>query len=184
MLQTLAQVTTAEPAYNGGAGMGVFLAAYIALIVLLLASMWKIFTKAGKPGWASLVPIYNGIVLLEIVGRPIWWILLMLIPFVNIVVTIIVLVDLAKAFGKGTGFALLMMFLPFIGYPILAFTDTQYKGVASAAGGTPAGGGNLPSDQAAATAPENLAAPQPVSQQPSAQEQQPPQPPEQPKQQF
>ena len=70
----------------------------------MIVVMWKIFVKAGKPGWGCIVPIYSTILQLEIAGRPIWWIFLMLIPFVNIVVSIIVILDFAKAFGKGTGF--------------------------------------------------------------------------------
>jgi len=86
------------------------------------------FTKAGKPGWASIIPIYNAIVLLEIAGKPIWWIVLLFIPLVNFIVIIIVVIDLAKNFGKGTGFGLGLAFLPFIFYPILGFGDAKYRG--------------------------------------------------------
>ena len=99
---------------------------YVAFMVVMLAAMWKIFTKAGKPGWAAIVPIYNIIVLLEIVCKPIWWFILLLIPFVNIIVLIIVLIELAKRFGKGVGFAIGMLILPFIFYPMLAFGDAKY----------------------------------------------------------
>ncbi|HNR38904.1 MAG TPA: DUF5684 domain-containing protein, partial [Acidobacteriota bacterium] len=69
-----------------GAGFGcVFFVIYAAIIILFNASLWKIFVKAGKPGWAAIVPIYNIIVLLEVVGRPLWWIVLLIIPCVNIV---------------------------------------------------------------------------------------------------
>lgn len=101
---------------------------YIALIALILAALWKLFVKAGKPGWAALVPIYNMVVLLEIVGRPIWWVVLMLIPFVNIVVSIITAHDFSKSFGKGVGTTLLLLFLPFVGYPMLAWGDAKYVG--------------------------------------------------------
>lgn len=107
--------------------------AYLAFVVLALAAMWKIFTKAGKPGWAALIPIYNIIVLLEIVGRPVWWLVLMLIPFVNIVVAVIVTHDLSKAFGKGVGQTLLNLFLPFIGYPMLAWGNASYHAPAAPA---------------------------------------------------
>ncbi len=110
---------------------------YLAVVVLMLASMWKIFTKAGKPGWAAIVPIYNIIVLLEVVGRPIWWFVLMLIPFVNIVVWIIVLHDLSKVFGKGVGMTLLNIFLPFIGYPMLAWGAVTYTKPATPSGAAP-----------------------------------------------
>jgi hypothetical protein len=110
---------------------------YLAVVVLMLASMWKIFTKAGKPGWAAIVPIYNIIVLLEVVGRPVWWFVLMLIPFVNIVVWIIVLHDLSKVFGKGVGMTLLNIFLPFIGYPMLAWGAATYTKPATPSGAAP-----------------------------------------------
>jgi len=117
--------------------MGMFgLLAYIGVIVLVIVSIWKIFEKAGKPGWAAIIPIYNMIVLLEIVRKPIWWIVLMLIPLVNIVVAIIVYVELAKAFGKSAGFGIGMIFLSFIFLPMLAFGDDQYlDGAASSSGG-------------------------------------------------
>ncbi|MCX7743883.1 MAG: DUF5684 domain-containing protein [Flavobacteriales bacterium] len=99
---------------------------YLAIIVLMIASLWKIFTKAGKPGWACIVPIYNIIVMLEMVGKPTWWVILYLIPFVNIVVAIIINIQLAKVFGKDTGFAIGMILLPFIFFPMLAFGNAQY----------------------------------------------------------
>lgn len=103
---------------------------YIAVIVLLIASLWIIFKKAKKPGWACIVPIYDVIVLLEIVGKPWWWLLLMLIPGVNIVLGIWVINLLSKSFGKGVGFTLGLIFLSVIFYPILAFGDAKYKGPA------------------------------------------------------
>ena len=105
---------------------------YLAIIVLVIAGMWKVFTKAGKPGWACIVPIYNIIVLLEIAGRPIWWIVLLFIPFVNFVILILLGIDVAKSFGKGTGFGLGLAFLGFIFYPILGFGDASYRGPAAA----------------------------------------------------
>jgi hypothetical protein len=101
---------------------------YIAVIVLVIAGLWKTFVKAGEPGWAAIIPIYNYIVALKIIGRPIWWIILFFIPFVNFVVGIIVAIDLAKAFGKGTGFGIGLFFLSFIFIPILGFGDAQYQG--------------------------------------------------------
>jgi hypothetical protein len=112
-----------------GAAIGlVFGLIYLAVIVLCIAGIWKIFTKAGKPGWAAIVPIYNIIVLLEIVGKPIWWIVLFLIPCVNLVAIILIALALAKSFGKETGFAIGMIVLPFIFYPMLGFGDASYKG--------------------------------------------------------
>lgn len=100
----------------------------IALLVLYIASIWKVFEKAGKPGWAAIVPIYNIIVLLEIAGKPVWWIILMLIPLVNIIIAIIVLHQISLSFGKGTGFTLGLLFLGIIFWPMLGFGDAQYVG--------------------------------------------------------
>jgi hypothetical protein len=98
------------------------------VLILMLAANWKIFTKAGQPGWACLVPIYNVVVLLKIIQRPMWWVVLMLVPLVSIVVAIITLFDLAKVFGKGAGFGVGLLFLPFIFYPILGFDESEYQG--------------------------------------------------------
>jgi hypothetical protein len=113
--------------YGGGGADVVGVIIYLALIVFFVVVGWKIFAKAGKPGWAVIIPIYNIIVMLEIVNRPIWWIILYLIPIVNAIVGIIVIVDLAKSFGKGVGFAIGMIFLGIIFFPILAFGDAQYS---------------------------------------------------------
>jgi hypothetical protein len=107
-------------------GLG-FSVVMLAFTVLMIASVWKIFTKAGKPGWAAIVPIYNLVVLLEIVGKPIWWIILCLIPFVNFVALILLAIALAEKFGKGAGFGVGLAFLPFVFYPMLAFGDARYK---------------------------------------------------------
>lgn len=101
---------------------------WLAVVALVVVSMWKLFVKAGKPGWAAIIPFYNMIVLLEIVGRPLWWFVLLLVPFVNIVVAIIVTHDMSKSFGRGLGTTLLLLFLPFIGYPLLGFGDAKYVG--------------------------------------------------------
>ena len=99
----------------------------LAFIVLILASIWKVFTKAGKPGWACIVPIYNVIVLLEIAGKPLWWILLMFIPLVNLVIGILVAIEIAKKFGQTAGFGVGLALLPFIFYPILGFGEARYQ---------------------------------------------------------
>lgn len=99
----------------------------LAVIVFYIATMWKVFEKAGKPGWASIIPIYNTIVLLQISGKPGWWVLLYLIPVVNIVIAVIATLGLAANFGKGVGFAVGLMLLGFIFFPILAWGDAQYQ---------------------------------------------------------
>jgi hypothetical protein len=118
----------AEAAAAGGIGAGVMIL-YIALIVLAIVGMWKLFTKAGKPGWASLIPIYNTCVLIDIAGKPMWWILLMLIPLVNIVIAILVAIGLAKNFGRGTGTVIGLILLPNIFLLILAFGSAEYNRV-------------------------------------------------------
>ena len=115
---------------------GVFMLVWLAVVVVSIASLWKLYIKAGQPGWAGIVPIYNIIVLLTIVGRPIWWIALFCVPFVNIIVLIIVFIDLAKSFGKDLGFAIGMILLSIIFLPMLAFGDSQYVGP-SAGGAAP-----------------------------------------------
>ena len=130
LLQDTTTTTTGLPPYAAAMGTGAMIC-WIVLVLLILIGMWKVFVKAGKPGWAAIIPIYNMIVLLEIAGKPLWWIILLLIPFVNIIVIIIVLVALARNFGKGVGFALGLLILPFIFYPILGFGDARYQPVAA-----------------------------------------------------
>lgn len=119
--------TAAEDTVSGPAAFVLGVVA-LAFFVLLFAAMWRIFTKAGEAGWKSIIPIWNLIVLLRIGGRPAWWVVLLLLPFLNIVVLIMMYVDLAKAFGKGIGFALGLLLLGFIFLPLLAFGDAHYRG--------------------------------------------------------
>ena len=98
------------------------------IALLLIVAMWKVFTKAGQPGWASIIPIYNLYIWCKIVGRPGWWIILLLIPFVNIIVGIILCIDMAKSFGKGVGFGIGLALLGIIFWPILGFGSAQYQG--------------------------------------------------------
>ena len=109
-----------------GGGIGAIIG--LAFVVLMIASMWKVYVKAGQPGWAAIVPIYNIIVLLNIVGKPLWWIILFCIPFVNFVIIIMIMIELAKSFGKSTGFAFGLLLLGFIFFPILGFGDARYQG--------------------------------------------------------
>jgi uncharacterized membrane protein len=100
----------------------------LAIVIVTVAGMWKTFEKADQPGWGCLIPFYNLYLMLKIAGRPGWWLLLLLVPLVNIVVAIVVYLDLARNFGKGTGFALGLLFLGFIFFPILGFGDARYQG--------------------------------------------------------
>ncbi len=95
--------------------------------IIMLVALWKIFKKAGKKGWESIIPIYNLIVLLEISGLPTWYLVLYLIPLVNIYAVFKTYIELSKKFGKDTGFGVLMVFFPVICMPILAFSNCTYK---------------------------------------------------------
>ncbi len=101
---------------------------YWIILILVLVAMWKVFTKAKQPGWACLIPFYNVYVMLLIAGKPGWWLILMFIPFVNIVICIITYIAIANNFGKGVGFGIGLTFLPFIFFPILGFGDSKYIG--------------------------------------------------------
>jgi hypothetical protein len=111
-----------------GGGDAVFIIVILGIVVLALAGLWATFSKAGEPGWACIVPIYNMIVLCRIGGKPEWWFLLMLIPLVGIIIQIVVLAGVAENFGKGGGFVVGLIFLPFIFYPLLGFGDAEYVG--------------------------------------------------------
>jgi hypothetical protein len=111
---------------------GVLFIPMLIVSVIMIIAFWKIFTKAGKPGWAAIIPIYNVIVLLEIVGKPVWWIILFLIPCVNIIFGIWTINLLSKSFGQSEGFTIGMLLLGVVFYPILAFGNYQYMGPAAA----------------------------------------------------
>jgi hypothetical protein len=126
----LAQETTDYTTSSGGSPVPGIIGLLVAL--LMIVAMWKVFVKAGQPGWASIIPIYNLYIWCKIVGRPAWWIILMLIPFVNIIVGIVLCIDMAKSFGKGAGFGIGLVFLGIIFLPILGFGSAQYQGPAAA----------------------------------------------------
>lgn len=113
-----------------GAWAGLMAAYWFFVVVVSvwgIICMWRIFTKAGQPGWAAIIPFYNTYIMLKIVGRPGWWLVLFFIPLVNIVIGIMVSIDLAKCFGHGGGFAVGLILLSFIFYGILAFDQSQYR---------------------------------------------------------
>ena len=133
----LPRMILAQEDFGGGGGGGAFGAGFLLvwflLVVLLFAGMWKTFAKAGKPGWAAIVPFYNIFVLCEIVGRPTWWaIVAILVPCVNVVFLILLYIDLAKSFGKGAGFGVGLAFLAPIFFPMLGFGDAKYVGPVAA----------------------------------------------------
>jgi hypothetical protein len=119
---------------------GAYFATLIITYVIAVVPIWVIFTKAGEAGWQALIPIWNTIVLIKIAGKPIWWIILFLIPIVNIVILILILHGLSVSFGHGAGFTVGLFFLSLIFYYILAFGSSRYRGpggVASTAGYQP-----------------------------------------------
>lgn len=150
---TTTTTTTVDPAAAIAIGIGALM---IMLVVSLLSYVFfsiclmKIFKKAGRhDAWAAWIPIYNAWVTAEISGRPGWWALLSMIPVVNIIITILIAIDLVKSFGKSTVYVLLLIFVPIIGYPMLAFGDATYQGPAGPEKGamppaTPAGGSSMP----------------------------------------
>jgi hypothetical protein len=103
---------------------------YLAFIVLMIVSAWKINEKANQPGWACLIPIYSTYITLKIIGKPTWWLFMFLIPIANIIFAIMMVNLLAKSYGKDTGFTIGLIFLPFIFYPILGLGDAEYQGPA------------------------------------------------------
>ena len=105
---------------------------YIAVIALFVVSMWKLFVRAGKPGWTSLIPIYNNVVMTEIAGKPLWWVLMLFVPIVNIVFAFLILYHFSKAYGKSDGFSIGVALLSIIFLPLLAFSDAKYQGPATA----------------------------------------------------
>lgn len=111
-----------------GIGFGIFL---LGIIVLTIIAKWKVYEKANQPGWAVLVPFYNTIVFLQIVGKPWWWIFLMFIPYVNLIFIVWASNMLSKSFGKDEAFTVGIVLLPYVFYPIIAFSkDMHYLGPA------------------------------------------------------
>ena len=100
----------------------------LAILAFYIYTGWKLFEKAGQPGWAAIIPIYNIIVLLKIVGKPTWWILLLIIPVVNYVFLVWTYNMLSKSFGKEEGFTVGLVLLGIVFLPILALGDAKYIG--------------------------------------------------------
>jgi len=117
----------------GGAAMGMMMFFYLAFFIITAIGLWKVFEKAGKPGWAAIIPIYNIIVMLEIVGKPVWWIILFFIPLVGFIMWIIVANQISLSFGQGIGMTILLIFLAFIGFLVLGFGDAKYVGTGGSA---------------------------------------------------
>ena len=104
----------------------VLLLMYFAVVAFYIVAGWKVFAKAGEPGWGVFVPIYNLYLICKISGRPEWWLILFFIPLVNVVIGLIIAMDIAKAFSKSSGFGIGLWLLGFIFVPILGFGSAQY----------------------------------------------------------
>lgn len=132
----LTNVMVAQQSGGGGGAalvIGcVFNLIMLAVAIVMIAGAWKMFAKAGQPGWGCIVPIYNGYLLCKIAGRPGWWLILLILFPISIIFGIIVSIDIAKSFGKDVGFGIGIAFLGFIFIPILGFGDAQYQGPAAA----------------------------------------------------
>jgi hypothetical protein len=125
-------IYTQDERAAGGIGSSVaaivFCGAMLLATVILVAGYWRLFTKAGQPGWAILVPIYNMIVMQQVAGKPLWWIVLYFIPVVNIVIAVLCVFAVAENFGKGRAYGLGMLFFPWVFVPMLAFSDARFAG--------------------------------------------------------
>jgi hypothetical protein len=114
---------------------GVMMMVFLVFVAIFVIGGWKVFEKAGQPGWAVLVPIYNVYILLQITGRPTWWLLLLMVPLVNIAIGLLLAIDVAKAFGQSAVFGVVLLFLlGGIGYLVLGFGNYRYIGPARAIG--------------------------------------------------
>lgn len=113
---------------GAGAGAGLFAVVYIAIIVVMLVSLWKLFTKMHQPGWYGIVPIFNYVVIAKLSGKDWWWGLLVLVPCIGFVFAIILLNEVAKMFGKDPIYTVGLVLLPFIFLPMLAFGSAEYSG--------------------------------------------------------
>lgn len=107
--------------------LGTYMLFWFIILIFMIICMWKIFKKAGKNGWEAIIPIYNIIVLLQIVELPIWYIVLFVIPFANVYVIFKIYIELAHKFGKSTSFGVAMVFFGIICFPILAFGNSSYN---------------------------------------------------------
>lgn len=116
----------------------VLLIGYLGIIILTIASIWKVFKKANQPGWAAIVPIFNTYIMLKISDNPGWFLLLMVIPVINLYPLAKMYSGMARAFGKGIGWAIGLWILPFVFFPLLAFSSASYTGHGGgSAGGQP-----------------------------------------------
>jgi hypothetical protein len=128
MLETFVALSTTTDTGNTG-GLVVSNIFSIVIGVLAIIGLWATFLKAGKHGWAAIIPFYNIYTLMKVAGRPGWWLVLYIIPIVNIVIAIIVSLDVARRFGKSAVFGVVGLWLfGFVGYLMLGFGSAVYRG--------------------------------------------------------
>lgn len=121
---------SAEPVEAAGwlAASGIYAAVLVVFVVVGIIGLYRIFEKAHEPGWTAIIPIYNQYVILKITKRPWWWLVLLLLPVIGSITWLVMMYNLAKAFDKGTLFAIGLMLLPMIGFIILGFGSATYQG--------------------------------------------------------
>lgn len=141
LAQTQTSFKTTTSSGDGGLLGGLFgLVCCCGMFIFLLpmiAGMWKTFAKAGEPGWAALIPIYNVIVLLKIAGHPPVRVIFWMIPIVGIYFQIVDTLDFVRSYGRDIGTLLLLLLMPLIGWPVLGFGSAQYVGPAAGGGARP-----------------------------------------------
>jgi hypothetical protein len=129
-MQTLALFAQAMQSDTSSSSNATSIVVGLILAVVFVIALWRVFQKANQPGWAAIIPFYNIYVMVKIAGRPGWWVILYLIPLVNVITHLVVAIDTAKAFGKSGTFGFFGLWLfSFIGYLILGFGDAKYQGV-------------------------------------------------------
>jgi hypothetical protein len=101
---------------------------FLVVLIIVLVGIWKMYEKAGEPGWKSIIPIYSWVVMAKIAGKPAWWVVLFLIPIVQFYAIITMFHGISTKFGKGAGFTVGLVLLGFIFFPILGFGDAVYEG--------------------------------------------------------
>jgi hypothetical protein len=117
----------AVPLQSSDAGSIVLLLFQLLIAVIQIAGMWMVFEKADHAGWKAIIPIYNLYVMLQIGENAWWWLVLLLVPILNIYVLYKIHAGVARAFGRGIGFGLGLAFLPVLFFPLMGFGDYQYR---------------------------------------------------------
>lgn len=125
------------PLQSDGLGGIIGILFFLALIIIPIAGMWKTFEKAGQPGWAAIIPIYNAWILVKVAGKEWYWFVLLLVPLISFIAWILIAIDVSKNFGQGAGFGLGLAFLSIIFFPLLGFGDYQYQGRGGRGGAAP-----------------------------------------------